>query len=48
MTLDESDDDPARFWTHLATGVARLGDGLAHRTLTRVGAQACGGRDGRR
>ncbi|MGB8878070.1 MAG: AAA family ATPase, partial [Solirubrobacteraceae bacterium] len=39
MTLDESDNDPARLWTHLATGVARLGDGLAHRTLTRVGAQ---------
>ena len=37
MTLDGSDDDPVRLWTHLATGVARLGDGLGHRTLTRLG-----------
>ena len=37
MTLDGSDDDPVRLWTHLATGVARLGDGLGHRALTRVG-----------
>ena len=37
MTLDGSDDDPVRLWTHLATGVARLGDGLGHRTLPRLG-----------
>ena len=37
MTLDGSDDDPVRLWTHLATGVARLGDGLGHRALTRLG-----------
>ena len=37
MTLDGSDDDPVRLWTHLATGVARLGDGLGHRTLTSLG-----------
>ena len=37
MTLDETDDDPGRLWTHLATGVARLGDGLGDRALTRLG-----------
>ena len=37
MTLDGSDDDPGRLWTHLATGVTRLGDGLGHRALTRLG-----------
>ena len=37
MTLDGSDDDPVRLWTHLATGVARLGDGLGNPTLTRPG-----------
>ena len=37
MTLDGSDDDPGRLWTHLATGVARLSDGLGHRALTRLG-----------
>ena len=37
MTLDGSDDDPGRLWTHLATGVMRLGDGLGHRALTRLG-----------
>ncbi len=37
MTLDGSDDDPGRLWTHLATGVARLGDGLGHRALTHLG-----------
>jgi LuxR family maltose regulon positive regulatory protein len=36
MTLDRSDDDPGRLWTHLATGVARLGNGLEHRALTRL------------
>ena len=30
-------DDPVRLWTHLATGVARLGDGLGHGALTRLG-----------
>ena len=39
MTLDGSDDDPVRLWTHLATGVARLGDGLGHRALTRLGVE---------
>ena len=37
MTLDGSDDDPVRLWTHLATGVARLGHGLGHRALTSLG-----------
>ena len=37
MTLDGSDDDPVRLWTHLATGLARLRDGLGHRALTRLG-----------
>ena len=37
MTLDGSDDDPGRLWTHLATGVTRLSDGLGHRALTRLG-----------
>ena len=33
MTLDRSDDDPVRLWTHLATAVDRLGPGLGHRAL---------------
>ena len=33
----ERRDDPGRLWTHLATGVTRLGDGLGHRALTRLG-----------
>ena len=37
MTVDGRDDDPVRLWTHLATGVGRLGDGLGHRALTRIG-----------
>jgi ATP/maltotriose-dependent transcriptional regulator MalT len=37
MTLDGSDDDPVRLWTHLATGVERLGHGLGHRALTSLG-----------
>ena len=37
MTLDARDDDPARLWTHLATGVERLGNGLAQRALTSLG-----------
>ena len=28
MTLDGSDDDPVRLWTHLATALERLGQGL--------------------
>ena len=28
MTLDAADDDPVRLWTHLATAVERLGEGL--------------------
>ena len=28
VTLDAADDDPVRLWTHLATGVERLGGGL--------------------
>ena len=28
MTLDAADDDPVRLWTHLATAVERLGQGL--------------------
>ena len=39
MTLDGSDGDPVRLWTHLATGVARLRDGLGHRALTRLGVE---------
>ena len=37
MTLDGSDDDPARLWTHLATGVERLGHGLGQRALMSLG-----------
>ena len=37
MTLDGSDDDPVRLWTHLATGVTRLRDGLGHRALSCLG-----------
>jgi LuxR family transcriptional regulator, maltose regulon positive regulatory protein len=33
LTLDAADDDPVRLWTHLATGVDRLGDGLGRRAL---------------
>jgi ATP/maltotriose-dependent transcriptional regulator MalT len=33
MTLDAADDDPVRLWTHLATGVERLGDGLGRGAL---------------
>jgi LuxR family transcriptional regulator, maltose regulon positive regulatory protein len=34
LTLDPADDDPVRLWTHLATGVDRLGEGLGSRALT--------------
>ena len=37
MTLDGSDDDPVRLWTHLATGVERLGHGLGQPALTSLG-----------
>src|SRR6185312_10937775 len=33
MTLDASDDDPVRLWTHLATAVDRICPGLGHRAL---------------
>ncbi len=37
MTLDAADDDPVRLWTHLATAVERLGQGLGGRTLMSLG-----------
>ena len=37
MTLDAADDDPVRLWTHLATAVERLGEGLAGRALMCLG-----------
>jgi LuxR family transcriptional regulator, maltose regulon positive regulatory protein len=37
MTLDGSDDDPVQLWTHLATGVERLGQGLGGRALMCLG-----------
>ena len=37
MTLDRSDDDPVRLWTHLATAVERLGQGLGARALMCLG-----------
>jgi LuxR family transcriptional regulator, maltose regulon positive regulatory protein len=37
MTLDPADDDPVRLWTHLATAVDRLTQGLGARALTRLG-----------
>ena len=33
LTLDSADNDPVRIWTHLATGLGRIGDGLGDRTL---------------
>ena len=36
VTLDGSDDDPVRLWTHLATAVERLGHGLGGRALMRL------------
>ena len=39
MTLDRSDDDPVRLWTHLATAVERLGQGLGGRALMCLGAR---------
>ena len=37
MTLDAADGDPVRLWTHLATAVERLGQGLGERALTCLG-----------
>jgi LuxR family transcriptional regulator, maltose regulon positive regulatory protein len=37
MTLDPADDDPVRLWTHLATAVERLGEGLGSRALMCLG-----------
>jgi LuxR family maltose regulon positive regulatory protein len=34
LTLDAADDDPVRLWTHLTTGVERLGAGLASAALS--------------
>ena len=39
MTLDRSDDDPVRLWTHLATAVERLGQGLGGQALMCLGAR---------
>jgi ATP/maltotriose-dependent transcriptional regulator MalT len=39
MTLDAADGDPVRLWTHLATAVERLGQGLGDRALMCLGAQ---------
>jgi LuxR family maltose regulon positive regulatory protein len=37
MTLDAADDDPVRLWTHLATAVERLGEGLGGSALKCLG-----------
>jgi len=37
MTLDAADDDPVRLWTHLATAVERLGEGLGRVSLSSLG-----------
>jgi LuxR family maltose regulon positive regulatory protein len=37
ITLDAADDDPARLWTHLATGVERLDEGLGRAALSSLG-----------
>ena len=37
LTLDGADDDPVRLWTHLATAVERLGEGLGGRALMCLG-----------
>ncbi len=37
MTLDAADDDPVRLWTHLATAVERLGEGLGGPALMCLG-----------
>ena len=48
MTLDAADDDPVRLWTHLATAVERLGEGLGGRALMCLGVRGAHGRDGGR
>ena len=42
MTLDAADDDPVRLWTHLATAIERLGQGLGSQALTRLGVRGAG------
>ena len=42
MTLDAADDDPVRLWTHLATAVERLGQGLGSQALTVLGVRGAG------
>ena len=42
MTLDAADDDPVRLWTHLATAVERLGQGLGGPALMRLGVRGAG------
>jgi LuxR family transcriptional regulator, maltose regulon positive regulatory protein len=42
MTLDAADDDPVRLWTHLATAVERLGQGLGGPALVRLGVRGAG------
>ena len=37
MTLDAADDNPVRLWTHLATALERLGQGLGARALMNLG-----------
>jgi LuxR family transcriptional regulator, maltose regulon positive regulatory protein len=37
VTLDAADNDPVRLWTHVATAVERLGDGLGGGALMRLG-----------
>ena len=42
MTLDAADDDPVRLWTHLATAVERVGEGLGGPALMRLGVRGAG------
>jgi ATP/maltotriose-dependent transcriptional regulator MalT len=42
MTLDPADDDPVRLWTHLATAIERLGQGLGSQALMRLGVRGAG------
>ncbi len=36
VTLDAGDNDPARFWTYIATAVDRIRDGLGRRSLHQI------------
>ncbi len=36
VTLDEADNEPARLWTYVATGVDRIRNGLGRRALNRL------------